>query len=747
MVPLQRIWCVSKLPLWLGIPLSWIARCLYSVRTSGAEQVPMAGGVLLVSNHMSYVDGVVLQLACRRPVRFVGDDDYRRSHWLADRLIRLTGTIPISSRRPVEGARRILAALRAGEAVCMFPESGISRTGQLMALRSGFCWLARQAGVPVVPVAHDGLWGSVFSFAGNRYIWKSPRLLPTPVFVAFGKPIPGAEVEMLQVRQVLLDLTAQAFSERPLLRRHLAREAVRALAKRPWHVEIVDRTTGRRVLRAGQMLAAVAALSRHLRRTVPDRRVGVVLPPGIGAAIANLAIACAGKIPVNLNFTAGRAALEASMRVGEVRTIITAEALKPRVPQFPWPADTRDLIAEMGRAGGKPAIVRWLIAAWVLPNQWFPALLGLPKVGDTAEVTLLFTSGSSGEPKGVPLTHRNILANCAQISSMSILPDSATLIACLPVFHSFGCTATLWYPILRGCRVVSVPSPLDTRRIIDAIDQEQATVMISTPTFMRPFLKKAESRELRSLELLVTGSEKLPDELLESFRRQFHIEILQGYGITEASPVTNINQPNPPIVTNTAEPQTGKRQGTVGRLMPGISARIIDAETGQELPPTSTGILCLRGANIFGGYLRDHEKSAQALRDGWFVTGDLARFDEEGFLSIEGRLSRFSKIGGEMVPHGTVEQKIIDAFGWELTETPLLAVVGVPDASKGEQLVVVTTQAITPLEVREKLLAAGLPALWIPKMICQVDSIPQLGAGKLDLKGCKVLALQAASSC
>ena len=263
-----------------------------------------------------------------------------------------------------------------------------------------------------------------------------------------------------------------------------------------------------------------------------EKRVGVVLPPGAGAFIANLAVMCAGKIPVNLNFTAGRAALETSFRLGELQTVISADLVRTKLPNFPWPERTLDLKTEMEAAGGKRAILPWLIAAWVLPNQWCASLLGLPRTGDREEAGLLFTSGSSGEPKGVALTHRNILANCAQISSLSILPESCSLLGCLPVFHSFGFTVTLWYPMLRGCRIVTVPSPLETRKIIDAIREERVTVMIGAPTFVRPILKKAQPIELASLDLLVTGAEKLPDDLYRAFMETFHIEILQGYGLT-----------------------------------------------------------------------------------------------------------------------------------------------------------------------------------------------------------------------
>ncbi|MBI2814747.1 MAG: MFS transporter [Opitutae bacterium] len=717
-----------------------VGRIFYRVKVLGREHVP-AGGALVLCNHLSYVDAVVLQIASPRPLRFVAFGGFAKSPTVRF-LLRAAGVIPVNPDKPLKGIRVAWDALKAGELVCVFPEGAISRTGQLMELREGFESIVRHSKVPVVPAAIDGLWGSIYSFAGNRYLWKSPRLMPTPVCVVFGPPIASERADVARMRKAMLDVGEQAFQERPMLQRHLGREIVRSLAKRPRHIEIVDRTAERREVSAAQLLAVAAALSRHLRKTIPGKRVGIVLPPGAGAHIVNLAVACAGKVPVNLNFTAGKAAIEASLQLGEIETVITADAMRAKAANFPFPPDTRDLKKLIEAAGGKRAILPWLLAAWLLPNQWVADLLGLPKVGDRAEAALLFTSGSSGEPKGVVLTHRNLFANCAQISSLSILPDTAVLMACLPVFHSFGFTVTLWYPLLRGCRVVTVPSPLDTKRIVEAIQQERATVMLGAPTFVRPFLKKASREELQSLDLVVTGAEKLTLDLYEAFLGQFGIEILQGYGLTETTPATNINQHNPPITTATAEEQHGKRTGAVGRLMPGMTARIVDPDTGAELPMTSTGMLWLKGANVFPGYLKDPEKTAAALKDGWFVTGDLGRFDNDGFLFIEGRLSRFSKIGGEMVPHGTIEQRCVDLLGLEQADGPAAAITGIPDPSKGEALVLLTTKDITLEELRSKLLASGLPNLWVPKILRKVDKIPMLGTGKTDLKGVRNLALE-----
>ncbi len=356
------------------------------------------------------------------------------------------------------------------------------------------------------------------------------------------------------------------------------------------------------------------------------------------------------------------------------------------------------------------------------------------------EAAILFTSGSAGSPKGVVLSHRNLLANCEQISSMSIFPDSGTMLGCLPIFHSFGFTFTMWYPLLRGCLLVTTPSPLDTRAIIDSVREESVTVLIGAPTFLRPLLRRAEPGDLRSLDLVVTGAEKLTEDLRLGFLEKFHIGILQGYGLTETSPVSNVNQPDPPVTTGTADVQIGNRDGTVGRLLPGMSARFIDPEGGAELALGETGILCLRGPNIFSHYLGEEPGRGASLRDGWFVTWDLARIDADGFVSIEGRLSRFSKLGGEMVPHGTVEQKIAELFGADPGEAQAVVVVGVPDEAKGESLVALSTMELPADEVRRRLSAAGFANLWIPRVILRVPSIPVLGSGKLDLAACRRLA-------
>jgi acyl-[acyl-carrier-protein]-phospholipid O-acyltransferase/long-chain-fatty-acid--[acyl-carrier-protein] ligase len=319
------------------------------------------------------------------------------------------------------------------------------------------------------------------------------------------------------------------------------------------------------------------------------------------------------------------------------------------------------------------------------------------------------------------------------------------MLGCLPVFHSFGFTFTMWYPLLRGCLLVTTPSPLDTRAMVDAIREEKIKVLIGAPTFLRPLLKKAGPDDLRSLTLVVTGAEKLPEDLRLGFKERFNVDLLQGYGLTETSPVANVNMPHPPVTTGTADEQLGNKVGTVGRLLPGMSARVVDPETWLDVAEGATGVLCLRGPNVFSRYLGEGAPKQSPFIEGWFITWDLARIDDDGFVVVDGRLSRFSKIGGEMVPHGTIEQKIAEVLWIDPSERQAVVVVGVPDEARGERLVVLSAVDLDPGLVRERLSGAGLPNLWIPRVVVRVPEIPLLGTGKLDLAACRRLAEEARS--
>ncbi|HEX8371154.1 MAG TPA: AMP-binding protein [Chthoniobacterales bacterium] len=713
---------------------------VYRLTTQGVSNIPATGGVLLVPNHLSYVDAVVLQMACPRPIRFVIYKSIYENRWM-NASFRWLQLIPISETQARDAIRIAAEKLTEGEVVCIFPEGELSRSGTLLKLKKGFELIARRAGTPVVPVWLDQLWGSIFSFKGGVFFKKRPSRIPYPVTVAFDVPIPAEKADVTMVRERLLILGEAAYQARKELQGHLGRACIRGLKKNMGATSVIDGTDApeKKPLSRGMVLAIGLALSRHLTRRYPSKRIAIVLPPGKGAVLANLATVLADKVPVNLNLTAGRASLESALARGDIEVAITAKLVQKRFEQIPWPKEViylEELLPKL-----KPQIIFWRIFAAILPTGFLSWCIDLPRKGDHNEAVLLFTSGSSGEPKGVALSHRNLLANVAQFSSMLDLPQHSTILASLPFFHSFGCTVTLWYPLIEGLRSVTYPSPLETAKNIELIEKHEVTLLCSTPTFLRGYIRKAKPEQLRSLDMVVTGAEKLPGELATAFEAAFQKPVLQGYGLTETSPAVavNLHDPKPSRPNDSIQPSN--RAGSVGKLLPGQAIRITDPETDAPLSLHDTGMLWIKGPNIFSGYLNDPERTAEVLHtDGWFRTGDLARMDDDGFLFIEGRLSRFSKIGGEMVPHETVEGAIVEALQIDSSSDRTLAIGSIPDEAKGEALVLLTTVPIDSADLRKKLSDAGIPNLWVPKIISQVEKIPVLPTGKLDLAGVKELS-------
>jgi acyl-[acyl-carrier-protein]-phospholipid O-acyltransferase / long-chain-fatty-acid--[acyl-carrier-protein] ligase len=714
-----------------------VAGLFYRVRTFGLENLPESG-FLLVPNHMTYVDAVVLQLACPRPIRFVVHESIYQIKWLTP-IFKLVEAIPISNVRAKEALRHSVDRIKKGEIVCIFPEGELSRTGTLLKLRKGFELIARLAECSVVPVWLDGLWGSIFSFEGGKYFLKIPKRIPQVATIAFGIPIPAGSAEIGITREKLLELGEFCYQKRPELKGHLGRATVQGLKKRPFDEAIIDGMDGR-ARKRGDLLAASIALSRWIKKHCPGDRVAIVLPPSVGAVVANVGVTLANKVAVNMNFTSGRTALQSAINRGQVTQAISAKLFMKRLEDFPWPQEVHRLEEVMVKL--KPKIILWRIISAVTPAWLLSDLLGLPRKPDREEAVLLFTSGSSGEPKGVVLSHRNVLGNVQQFGSMLNLGREDSVMASLPFFHSFGCTVTLWYPLIGGVRSVTYPTPVDVVKNAEIIERHKISLLVTTPTFLRGYLKRAEPKQFASIKLLVTGAEKLPRELAESFEERFGKHVLEGYGLTETSPVVSTNLPDPAPSRPDDTVQPSDRAGSVGKLLPGQAAQIRDPETDTLLSPHELGMLWLKGPNIFEGYLNEPERTAEVLRDGWFKTGDLGRLDEDGFLYIEGRLSRFSKIAGEMVPHETIETKIVEAFALKAEEERVVAIVGVPDRAKGEALVLLATRALSPEKIRESLLTAGLPNLWIPRTVKLVGKIPILGSGKLDLGKCKALALE-----
>jgi acyl-[acyl-carrier-protein]-phospholipid O-acyltransferase/long-chain-fatty-acid--[acyl-carrier-protein] ligase len=715
----------------IGRPL---ARCIYRVTAHGVGNLPV-GGSLLLPNHITWVDAIMLQIACPRPIRFVIAREFYEKpllHW----ALRILGCIPIDVRNSRSAIRAAAEKISEGEIVCLFPEGQLERGGTLLRLQRGYELIARHANSPVVPVWLDQLWGSIFSFQGGRFFRKWPRRIPYPVTVAFGEPLGASIADMATVRESLLKLGEFCYSRRPELDRHLGEACLRGLKRRPFATVVID-GVDHSALTQSKLLGAAAALSRYLRARFPDPRIAIVLPASKGSMVANLAVTLAGKVPVDLNFTMGRAANESCCKRAELRVAITATPFIERVKDFPWPEHVLKLDELLPPL--KRRILFWWGLSILLPARLLLRLLEVPKAGGHTEASLLFTSGSTGEPKGVVLSHRNVVGNVSQFCQLLDARKEDAILASLPFFHSFGSTVTLWYPLIEGVRIVTYPSPLEVAKNAALIERYKLTLLLATPTFLRGYLRKAEPHQLQSLRLVITGAEKLPLDLASRFQERFNQRVFEGYGLTETSPVVSVNLPEPIAVGPDEQLQPSSRLGSVGKMAPGIAAEIREPETDRKISLYDTGMLWLRGVNIFQGYLHDREKADEVLRDGWLKTGDIGRFDEDGFLYIEGRLSRFSKIGGEMVPHETIEQKIIAALGLEGRDERVIAIMGTVDEAKGEALVLLAAIDIDLAQLRKTLYESGIPNLWIPKHIQRVDAIPVLASGKLDLNRCKEL--------
>lgn len=742
-VTLGALWALWLLPAALvRLVMVLATHSVYRVRIAGQENVPATGGALLCPNHMSFVDGLLLIAALDRPVRFVVDSFYYRQWWLHP-LAKLLGAIPITAS---EGPRALLRSLKTagkaldeGEIVCIFPEGRITRTGALNPFRRGLQRIVRGRDVPIIPVHLANLWGSLFSYAGGRFVFKAPKHLRYPTGVWFGKPLP-ADSSIVTVRQQVQDLGAEAWIERYQSGVGLQRRVTAALRRRGGKILLRD-STGQAVTGYGLLTRAVLLAQRLKTEPGVGDNLGILLPPSAAGAALNLAAALSGRTAVNLNYTIGPAALESVCQQANLQVVITSQAFLEKL-KTPLPASVRPLLLEdLAPQFTTGARLRAALQARWLPQRWLERTCGMegPRtVGD--RLAIIFSSGSSGAPKGVELTHGNLLANIDQVTQIMHPLRNDRMLALLPLFHSFG-YLSLWYALCNGLEQVCHPNPLDADAVGRLCMQHQTTLLIATPTFLQLYLRRCDEDQLASLRVVLTGAEKLQPRLADAFAGKFGIRPIEGYGATECSPVIAANMLD---VRYPGVYQSGQRVGSVGRLMPGMTARIVDSDTFAPVEEGKPGLLLVRGPNVMRSYLNKPELTAHALRDGWYVTGDIGRFDDDGFLHLTDRLSRFSKIGGEMVPHGTVEQALQDALG----ETrQCFAVTGVPDARKGEKLMVLHTLDDAKLEhTLAQLQGRGLPNLFVPRrdQCVRVEELPLLGSGKMDLQKIKEIARQAA---
>src|SRR5712692_772139 len=720
--------------------LLWLlTHTIYRIRVEGRDNIPERGGALFVSNHMSMADACLLIASTDRPIRFIM---YKGSYDkpFIKPFARILQCIPISSEsRPrdmIHSLRIATEAIKNGEVVCIFAEGQMTRIGQMLPFRRGFERIMKGVDAPIIPVNLDGVWGSIFSFERGRFLWKVPRRIPYPVTVSFGTPMPPSSTPF-EVRQAVQELHTAAYRYRKARMRTLGRALINTARRHPLRFAMADARTPR--LRFGAARTRTVFLARRLKALWQGQEmVGILLPPSVPAALVNFAALLCGKVPVNLNYTASNEILASCARQCALQTVVTSKAFLERVPlQVPAKTLLLEDLAANPRVFEK---ILALLMSWCLPARWLEGALGQKKPAALDDLaTVIFSSGSTGDPKGVMLTHYNIGSNIEQVGQTFMLGARDRLLGVLPFFHSFGFTVTLWLPAVLGAGVVYHFNPLDLTAISELARNYRLTFLLATPTFLQAYMRRCQPEDFGSLQYVLVGAEKLPERVALAFEDRFGIRPLEGYGCTECSPVVAVNTRD---FRAPGFRQVGAKRGKIGHPLPGVSVRIADPDTLAPLPLGQPGLLLVRGPNVMKGYLGRPDNTAEVIHDGWYVTGDIASLDEDGFLTITDRLSRFSKIGGEMVPHIKVEEKLHDLAG--VTEQTFV-VTGVPDGKKGERLVVLHTLPEEKLkECLEKLPQADLPNLWLPRtnQFFHVDALPHLGTGKLDLRKVRELAAQ-----
>ncbi len=726
-----------------------ITRIFYRIKSSGLENVPVTGGALLISNHVTWVDALLIAATQQRRVLYMMERSIYETWWIKP-LFKLMRVIPISTRdnprRVIESLRTARSALQDGYMVCIFAEGALTRNGNLREFRGGFEKIVKNTDIPIIPVYLGGAWGSIFSHYHGKLLSSFPRAIPYPVSVLFGKPMPVTATPS-DVRIAVCELSSDSFDMRKGRKRTLNVSFVKR-ARSYWFRRALSDSSGKKVT-FGKALTGAIALGIVLRkkldetlllvsRSDPDddsiEMVGVVMPASIGGALINLAITLMGRVPVNLNFTASGNAVASAIEQCKITTIVSSRQFLEKLgDRFEAPEGTiyiEDLMAEIG-SGVK-------LAAMFKALFYSPRSLAHGRRIDPDDLaTVIFSSGSTADPKGVMLSHHNLISNVEAIQLVFRFEPQDRFCAVLPFFHSFGLTATLWTPMICGFATCYHPNPLDGAIIGEMVRENGLTAIVATPTFLLSYVRRAGADDFKTLRAVMTGAEKLKPRIADAFEKKFGIRPVEGYGATELSPVGAMSQSD---ISLGGAVQVGVKEGSVGHPVPGVAARIVDPDSFELLPDNSEGLLQIKGPNVMLGYLGQKEKTDEVLKEGWYSTGDIARIDSDGFVFLLDRLSRYSKIGGEMVPHMAVEDVLIDGLN---TVDPCVVVTAAPDDRKGEQIIVCFTDVAESAErLQEIIKASDIPNLWKPKRdnYIQIEKIPTLGTGKLDLKAIKEIA-------
>jgi acyl-[acyl-carrier-protein]-phospholipid O-acyltransferase/long-chain-fatty-acid--[acyl-carrier-protein] ligase len=680
------------------------------------------------------MDNLLITASVKRPVYFLTCRDVSYTPFFYIPLRKWIKFIPgVNKTRPrqdcIEKAKDLL---RNGHILCIFAEDEKTRTGNMLSFKNELEEISRGLNIPIIPVYLDRLCNSVFSLNSNI---KKAKKLRCPITIAFGQAL-ASSAKTFEVRQAISELGADASKARIKEKELLHINFIKQNRRHFFRFCMAD-TTGRE-LTYGQTLTGALLFADYIRKNYKKENIAIMLPSSTAGCIINIAVLIAGKIPVNLNFTLHENTIDSCIKQCEIETVITSKKFIEKREMKP--SGNMVFAEDIAPHFSKFKKICYYLMALVLPAkllQLFFVQNQQKSSGDTA--TIIFSSGTTGEPKGIILTHANIISNIESLSQTFELGHKDGITGILPFFHSFGFTGTIWFPLLTGSRAVYHFNPLDARSIGKIVKKYKLTVLLTTPTFLLSFIKKIDKESFKSLKYVITGAEKLKERIRVAFEEKFGISAREGYGCTELSPVVSANMPDYIDQKKQIE-QIGTKVGTIGQPFPGISVKIVNPDTYKILPPYREGLLLVKGPNVMKGYLNKPDLTKKVIKDGWYETGDIAFIDEDGFITITDRISRFSKIGGEMVPHIKIEEEIHKILG----ETEQVCVVtSVQDEKKGELLIVLYTRLnIETDKILTELKNSGLSSLWIPKKenFFEIEKIPILGTGKIDFKEIKNMA-------
>ena len=718
----------------------------YRVKVIGVQNIPETGPVLLVGPHFSFIDWAVLQMTSPRPLRIASNrntfaDWYQR--WFSHGKF----FININRRDPSPAMERIHAALLKGEAVVVFPEGEVSKTPFISKFSLDYSKAIEDTGAQIIPFYIQGLWGSRYSHASDCV--NRPQFFNRIISVGFSKPLPTDATED-RIRADLNFLSTDIWNLAMDHSESIIPLWFKAMRKRRSRPILID-PAGHHVNGYG-MIRLCHQFGHVIRSTTrSDKHIGFMLPTSREAALGIISILGTGKTSVNLNYSAPVDTILGCIEKADVHTVVSTrtffEKLCSKNDAFSQIAEKCKMIfldeeekkfSSLDRLFDFLTII--ICPKFLLRRLWFTSA----KLSDTA--VILFSSGSEGSPKGIELSHKNVISNAQQCDYVVKLCRTDVMTALLPLFHSFGFTMTFIMPLLDGVPMVLCPDPTDIKTLARVCAQYKTTIMMGTPTFLRAIAinRWVHPMCLDSLRYIVAGAEKLRPEMREAFKLKFGKDIYEGYGCTELTPLATINAPNV-LLDDFLTMEKCCDPSSIGLPPPGTITAIIDPETNEFLDAGNEGMLVVTGPQVMKGYLKDKEKTESVVfeNDGrrWYKTGDKCIITPDGFVQILGRYSRFAKLGGEMISLTAVELRIAESKVLGETE---FAVTAVPDSVKGERIVLLVknSEKCDIEEISRNLRKSGIPPLMQPGSVFGVESIPKLGSGKWDFTGMKKLAVE-----